>query len=123
MYLFQEMLPLQSWPGVMVHMLRHNMHETVLTGGRRDIYIPMCPYIPICQCISVFIPGNTPVSLCKTVPAGDWRGLTASVIPYSNYKNVIILVKSKSSNVAVNMYRLDSIGQARCSSYKLFVSG
>ena len=33
--LFQGILSLRSWPGVMVHMLRHYTHETVLT----EIYI------------------------------------------------------------------------------------
>ena len=37
--LFQGMLSLRSWPGVMVHMLRHYTYETVLTGGQIYIYI------------------------------------------------------------------------------------
>ncbi len=37
--LFQAMLSLRSWPGVMVHMLWHYTHETVLTGARRYIFI------------------------------------------------------------------------------------
>ncbi len=36
-FLLQGIPLLRSWLGVMVHMLRHYMHETPLAGGRRYI--------------------------------------------------------------------------------------
>ena len=50
LFLFQGTRPLWFWSDVIVLMLRHYMHKTVLTGSRRNPLIPYWCYI------SVFLP-------------------------------------------------------------------
>ena len=55
------MLSLRSWPGVMVHMLWHYTHETVLTGGQRYISIMSlykCIYSREYPGLSLSVPGG-----------------------------------------------------------------
>ncbi len=73
--LFQGMLLLRSWLGVMVPMLWHYTHETILTGGRRYIYVSIMSLLSI-----YFIPEN-----CI-----NWK-LEKTAVWCNNYKNVFVL--------------------------------